>query len=133
MYSIKVNPRFGDLDFLGHVNNIVPCTWFELARTPLIKIFDPDLKLSKDTFPLIMAHTEYDYTSQIFFQYEVEIKTWVSKIGTKSFTLYQEAWQQGILCVKGTSVIVHYDFNAEKTTPIPEDKRKLLSEHLLEN
>jgi acyl-CoA thioester hydrolase len=133
MYSIKVNPRFGDMDILGHVNNIVPCIWFELARNPLIKIFDPDLKLSKDAFPLIMAHTEYDYTGEIFFQYDVEIKTWISKIGTKSFTLYQEAWQQGILCVKGSSVIVHYDFNAEKTTPIPEDKRKLLSEHLLKN
>jgi acyl-CoA thioester hydrolase len=131
MYSIKVNPRFGDMDILGHVNNIVPCIWFELARNPLIKIFDPDLKLTKAAFPLIMAHTEYDYTGQIFFQYEVEIKTWISKIGTKSFTLYQEAWQQGVLCVKGKSVIVHYDFNTEKTTPIPEDKRKLLSEHLL--
>jgi acyl-CoA thioester hydrolase len=62
----------------------------------------------------------------------VEIKTWITRIGTKSFTAYHEAWQQGRLCVKGNAVLVHYDFNLEKTTPIPEDKKKLLAEHFPE-
>jgi acyl-CoA thioester hydrolase len=131
MFSIIVNPRFGDLDILGHINNTVPAIWFELGRTPVMQFFDPELTLSKQTFPLIMAHTDYDFVGQMFFRYEVEIKTWISKIGTKSFTIHQEAWQQDRLCVKGNSVIVHYDFNTEQTTPIPEDKRKLLEEHLL--
>jgi len=62
----------------------------------------------------------------------VEIRTWISRIGTKSFTVYHEAWQQDRLCVKGSVVIVHYNFNIEQTTPIPEDKKKLLAEHFLE-
>ena len=131
MYSLIVNPRFGDMDILGHVNNIVPSHWFELARTPVMQIFDPELTMSKKTFPLIMAHTEYDFIGQMYFKYDVTIKTWISRIGNKSFTVYHEAWQQERLCVKGNAVIVHYDFNIEKTMPIPEDKRKLLSEHLL--
>jgi len=131
MFSITVNPRFGDMDILGHVNNIVPSYWFELARTPVMQFFDQELSLSKKTFPLIMAHTEYDFVGQMYFKYDIEIKTWISRIGTKSFTVYQEAWQQGRLCVKGSAVIVHYDFNTEKTTPIPEDKKKLLEEHFL--
>jgi len=96
-----------------------------------MKFFDPELTLSRETFPLIMAHSEYDFVGQMFFK-DVEIKTWISKIGTKSFTVYHEAWQEGRLCVKGTAVIVHYDFNTEQTTPIPEDKRKLLEQHLKE-
>ena len=131
MYSIKVAPRFGDIDGLGHVNNTVPGYWFELGRNPILKIFDPELTLDKKNFPLIVAHIDYDYTSQIYFKYEVEIKTWISRIGTKSFTVYHEAWQQDRLCVKGNTVIVHYDFNTEKSTPIPEDKKKLLEEHFL--
>ena len=131
MWSITVNPRFGDMDILGHVNNTVPVVWFELARNPLFKIFDPELKLDKKTFPLIMAHTDYDYVAQLYFKYEVEIRSWITRIGTKSFTVHQEAWQQGRLCVKGNAVVVHYNFNAEQTTPIPEDKKKLLAEHLL--
>jgi hypothetical protein len=27
-------------------------------------------------------------------------------------------------------VVVHYDFSKKITTPIPEDKKKLLAEHL---
>jgi acyl-CoA thioester hydrolase len=96
-----------------------------------MQFFDQELSLSKKTFPLIMAHTEYDFVGQMYFKYDIEIKSWISRIGTKSFTVYQEAWQQGRLCVKGSAVIVHYDFNTEKTTPIPEDKKKLLEEHFL--
>ncbi len=129
MLTITINPRFGDMDILGHINNIVPAQWFEMGRTAIMKFFDPNLTLSKETFPLIMAHSEYDFVDQLFFK-EVEIKTCISKIGTKSFTVYHEAWQEGRLCVKGSAVIVHYDFIAGKTTPIPDDKRKLLEQHL---
>lgn len=131
MFTTTVNPRFGDMDALGHINNTVPVVWFELARNPLIKIFDPQMKLRRETFPLIMAHSDYDYVDQLYFQYEVEIKTWISRIGTKSFTVYHEAWQQGRLCVKGSAVLVHYNFNTEKSTPLPEDRKKILAEHLL--
>ena len=132
MFSTKVYPRFGDMDVLRHINNTVPVGWFELARNPLLRIFDPNLEFKLETFPLIIAHTDYDYTGQLYFQYEVEIKTWISRIGTKSFTVYQEAWQQDRLCVKGNAVLVHYDFNTETTTPIPEEKKKLLAHHLQE-
>jgi acyl-CoA thioester hydrolase len=61
----------------------------------------------------------------------VEIKTWISRIGTKAFTAHHEAWQEGRLCVKGNAVMVHYDFNTEQTTVIPDGRRKQLEEHLL--
>nr|AGS52976.1 conserved protein [uncultured bacterium contig00030] len=131
MFSITVNARFGDLDALGHINNTVPSYWFELGRTPVLQIFDPELTVDKKNFPLIMAHIDFDFVDQLYLKGDVEIKTWISKIGTKSFTVAHEAWQQGRLCVKGSAVIVHYDFNTEQTTPIPEDKRKLLEEHLV--
>jgi acyl-CoA thioester hydrolase len=77
-----------------------------------------------------MAHTDFDYVGQMFFQHEVEIRTYISRIGTKSLTCYHEAWQLGKLCAKGNAVVVHYDFLNGKTTPIPEDKKRLLEEHL---
>jgi len=119
MFNLQVSPRFGDIDALGHVNNTVLPIWFEMARKPLMRIFDPELTL--ENFPLIMAHNDFDYKSPIFFKFDVEIKTWISKIGTKSFTVYHEAWQ-----VKGNAVVVHYDFNTEKSVPIPEDKKTTL-------
>ena len=126
-----VTPRFGDLDALWHINNMVPAGWFELARNTIIKIFNPAMEIKREAFPLILAHTDYDFVGQLYYSYDVEIRTWISRIGTKSFTVYHEAWQQDRLCVKGNAVIVHYDFNSESSLPIPEDKKRMLAEHLL--
>ncbi len=128
MFNLKVNPRFGDIDALGHVNNTVFPIWFEMARKPVMQIFDPELTL--ENFPLIMAHNDFDYLSPIYFKFEVEIKTWISKIGTKSFTVYHEAWQEGKLCTKGNCVIV-YIIDGQ-TTPLTDDIKKILSEHMVE-
>ncbi|GHU25190.1 thioesterase [Spirochaetia bacterium] len=132
MWTITVSPRFGDVDGLGHINNTVIAVWFELGRNHLFRIFEPHLNLSYDTWPLIMAHTDYDFVGELFFEYDVEIRTWISRIGTKSFTCWHEAWQDGRLCAKGSAVVVHYDFKNKQTTPIPEDKKNKLSEHLLD-
>ena len=131
MFTITVQPRFGDLDALGHINNTVPSFWFETGRTQVLKIFDPELTVDKKNFPLIMAHIDFDFIDQLYLKYEVEIRTWISRIGTKSFTVTHEAWQEGRLCVKGNAVIVHYDFNTEQTTPIPDDKKRFLMEHFI--
>jgi len=90
------------------------------------------MEIKREVFPLVLVHTDYDFVDQCYYKDDVEIRTWISKIGTKSFTVYHEAWQQDRLCVKGSAVVVHYDFNTESSVPIPEDKRKLLAEHLIE-
>jgi len=131
MFSLKIHPRFGDIDGLGHVNNTVPAVWFEMGRTEVLRMFDPDLTLDKNVFPLIIAHIDFDFVDQMFFNGEIEIKTWISKIGTKSFTISHEAWQDNRLCVKGSAVIVYFDFIKQETTPIPQDKRNLLEAHLI--
>jgi acyl-CoA thioester hydrolase len=115
------------MDVLGHINNTVLAVWFEQARNPFFKIFPPEKDFTDGTFPLIMAHTDYDFVGELFFGEEVEIRTYIGRIGTKSFTACHEAWQRGKLCVKGNAVIVHYDFTRKETTPIPEEKKKLLA------
>ncbi|MHB9292632.1 putative acyl-CoA thioester hydrolase [Hollandina sp. SP2] len=132
MFTTTVSPRFGDVDGLGHINNTVLAIWFELARNPLFRIFNPNLDISFQQWPLIMAHTDYDFVGELFLSYDVEIRTFTSHIGTKSFTLYHQAWQQGRLCVTGKAVLVHYDFIRKQSIPLPEDKKLLLAEHLLD-
>jgi acyl-CoA thioester hydrolase len=131
MFTITVTPRFGDVDGLGHINNTVPANWFELGRNPVFRMFEPNLNLSHATWPLILAHADFDFVKEMFFQYDVEIRTYIQRVGTKSFTFYHEAWQEGCLCVKGSATIVHYDFNKKITTEIPADIKEKLKEHLL--
>jgi len=130
MWTTIITPRFGDIDALGHVNNIVSAGWFELARNNVIKMFNPAMEIKRETFPLVLVHSDYDFMGQLYFNCDVEVRSWITKIGTKSFTVYHEARQQDRVCVKGNAVVVHYDFGAEKSVPIPEDKKQMLAEHL---
>ncbi|MDR2659150.1 MAG: acyl-CoA thioesterase [Spirochaetaceae bacterium] len=130
MFSVIITPRVGETDALGHINNCVIPIWFEHGRTPLFRLFDPGLDFDRKTWHIIMVHAEYDYVAQVFCRSDVEIKTWVSHIGEKSFSLKHEAWQDGQLRVKGGVVLVYYNFITQKSEPIPADIKKQLERHL---
>ncbi len=130
MFKTTVTPRFGDIDGLGHINNTVLPVWFELGRNPFFRMFEPNLNLSHDTWRLILARIEFDFVHQMVFKYDVEIRSYITHIGNKSFTIGHEAWQNGNLCVKGQAVLVHFDFQQQQTTPIPDDIKAQLAEHL---
>ena len=131
MFTTIIQPRFGDTDALGHINNATLALWFETARNPFLRIFIPDLNVKIETFPLIMAHTDYDFMEQLLFQYDVEIRSSIAHIGKKSFTVHHEAWQKGRLCVQGSAVIVYYDFITKLSIALPPEKKKLLKTHLI--
>ena len=131
MLKTIVTPRFGDVDGLKHVNNNVVGEWFELSREDIYRIFTPDLDLSLEKWRLILVRNETDFLSQIFFGQDVEIRTYVLKIGNSSFTLGNEVWQNGELKAKGKSILVHYDFIEEKSKRIPDEIRAKLNELLL--
>lgn len=131
MFKISITPRFGDIDGLRHVNNNVLGIWFEKGRNDIFRFFTPDLSLSYDDWKLIMVRTEYDFVGQIYYNADVEIRTYVLKIGNSSFTIGHEAWQCGELKVKGQAVLVHFNFNEQKSVRIPDDIREKLSQHLI--
>ena len=131
MFTIKVTPRFGDADGLRHINNIALVEWFEVGRNPIFRIFTPDLDLSYDKWKLILVRTEFDYIGQMYYGKDVKIKSYITKIGNTSFIIGHEAWQDDMLKARGKAVIVHYDFEEEKSKPIPDSIRKILEKHLV--
>jgi acyl-CoA thioester hydrolase len=128
MISMMITPKFGDIDGLGHVNNTVMPQWFEHARNEVYRAFNPDMKF--ENWNLILAHFEFDFIKQIHYGKEVEVRSWISRIGNSSFEMYQEAWQEDALSTKGKTVLVHFDFVAQKSVQIPDEIRTLLEKHL---
>jgi acyl-CoA thioester hydrolase len=122
--------RFYETDALQHVGNTVLVGWFEAARTPIFKMFVPSL--SFDNWPLILANYNVDFLQQIFMQSPVKIQTFVSKIGNSSFKVCQECWQDDILKARGTTTMVHFDYETKKSVKIPDNVRALLQEHLID-
>ena len=133
MFKISVTPKFGDIDGLKHVTNTIIASWFETGRTDVFRFFTPDLDLSYEKWKLIMARTDYNFIGQMYFGFDVEIRTEVVRIGNSSFTLWHEAWQNEELKVTGEAVVVHYNFITQKSEPIPEDIKEKLEEHMKED
>jgi len=132
MFETTISPRFGDMDGLRHINNCMVPVWFENARTPIFKIFNPSMKVDFDHWNLIMARIEADFLQEMHWGEDVKVITHVVKIGNSSFTVGQEAWQNGKLCAMGTAVHVHYDFGRGSAIRIPAEIRKQLEEHLVD-
>ena len=128
MFTKIVTPRFGDVDGLRHINNTRLPVWFELGREPLFRYFNPDMRL--DSWNLIMAHIDVDFVRPMTLGADIEIRTAIAQIGNSSFTVHQEAWQNGVCCAQGNSVVVHYDFQAKKSRLISDTHRAQLKEHL---
>ncbi|MBP0050178.1 acyl-CoA thioesterase [Marinobacterium sp. AK62] len=127
MFSQTLTPSFYDTDALGHINNTRVPQWFEGARNDLFRIFTPDLDMKK--WELIMARIEVDYVGELFYGRDVEIRTWVCKIGNSSFTVLQEAWQDGKMGARGKAFMVRYDFANGRALTLTDDQKAMLGVH----
>lgn len=130
MFTLEIEPRFSDTDALGHISNTSLPVWFEQGRTPLFRIFNPTLEVK--TWPLIIARLEIDLLAQSYWHMPVEIRTGIGDIGNSSFRVIQEAWQDGKKIARGVSVLIHFDYEHEKSVPIPDEIKAKLAEHVME-
>lgn len=128
MWTHHLSPRFVETDALGHINNTVLPVWFEDARTPLFRLFTPDLDINN--WHLIIAKIEVEFVGELFYGKDVEIRTYLTKLGNSSMVIAHEAWQEGRMGARGSAVMVHFDHDAKQSVTIPELIRAQLSEHL---
>ena len=130
MFTKIINPRFGDTDFLGHINNVAVAGWFELSRNDLYRQIVPDM--GPNNCPLTMAASSYEFLAETYFGFPAEVHTYIDRIGNSSFTIGHRLYQKDILCVTGKTTLVHFDHEVKRSKPIPEAMRQILQQHLEE-
>ncbi len=128
MYKKIIEPRVSETDGVGHINNTTIPVWFEAARNNIFKLFTPDL--SFQNWRMIILNMNIDYVNQIYFGEDVEVYTWVKRIGNTSLELYEEIHQNGTLCAKGTVIYVNFNTKNQKSEPIPDSIKLELQKHL---
>ncbi len=124
----RIHVRFSDLDILGHVNNAIYLSYFEIAR---VHYFGQLLGIEWDwkRHTVVLVKNEVEYLKPVFLHDEVYVHMGVANIGEKSFTLTYELKVNGEVRTKGGSVLVAYDAEAHSTMPIHSEMKKAL-EHL---
>lgn len=130
MFTLPITPRFSETDALGHINNTVVPVWFESAREPIFKIFNPSLNLTE--WNLIVAKIDVSFVAQMDYQAQTEIRTYIEKIGNSSLTIRQQVIQNEVLTAEGFCTLVKFDYKTQKSTPIIDSEKNELTQHLFE-
>jgi len=79
---------------------------------------------------LILAKIDASFHGQMYYGQEMEVRTYIGRIGSSSFDVYQELWQSNELCASGTAVMVHYDYIKQETVKIPSEIRENFKRYL---
>lgn len=127
MFETPITPRVSETDAAGHINNAVVPVWFEAGRRDIFRILTPDLSFRN--WRVALVNMNIDYLDQIYFHETALVRTWVDRVGTKSFTLYEELWQGERCCARGTATYVYFNYGAARAEPVPPDCRQALEAH----
>ncbi len=127
MFTTVIRPRVSETDGVGHINNTSIPVWFEAGREEIFKIFMPDLSFAN--WRAILVNMNVDFVSETHYGHDVEIRTWINRVGNSSFVIEEELYQQERLCAKGTATYVNFNPVTRKAEPIPDSIREQLLEH----
>ncbi|MCL3998507.1 acyl-CoA thioesterase [Streptomyces lavenduligriseus] len=117
--------RWADMDAYGHVNNVVFLRYLEEARVDFL--FRPDKDFQQGS---VVARHEIDYKRQLVHRHEpVTIELWVSEIKAASFTLAYEVKDGDLVYARASTVIVPFDFAAQRPRRITAEERDFLQEY----
>jgi len=124
--------RWNDLDALGHVNNALYVSYFEIARGGFMLKAVPEWDWSKHMF--LIANVNVDFKRELLLtavKPQVYVRT--SRIGVKSFVLeYALTSQDGdeiIVHATGSTLQIMFDTKARASIEVPDWVRKSLKDY----
>ena len=127
-HEMVIPIRWGDMDAMGRVNNTIYFRYFEIVRIEwLFKVGGaPD---PNGVGPVIV-NAFCNFIRQIEFPGDVLAKHYVANPGRSSFDTFitlERTDHPGVIYAEGGSKTVWTDFKAQKSAPLPEWLRVLVS------
>lgn len=121
-----VELRFRDIDAVGHVNNVVYLTYMETARIQwwIAVTGHRDFR----NFGMILARTEIDYRAPASWGDALEVGVRCASLRRSSFVLEFRVAEPdgGRVFADARKVLVHYDYDAGRSVPLPAGLREKL-------
>jgi acyl-CoA thioester hydrolase len=122
--------RWSDPDTYGHVNHARALSLLEDARLAIaaeapggVPGRQPDI---------ILARLEVDYLRQLHYRVgeRLCVRSWVTRMGTKSFTMRQELIQDDQAAIRLDAVLVVFEIADDASRPLTDEERAYWSRWL---
>lgn len=112
-YTRLIDVAWGEMDSLGHVNNIYYLRWIETVRFEYFREVGIAAYLEQDKIGPILGGMSMVYKLPITFPDRLEVSTRVVELGSKRFEMENRIWSRthNRLAGYGRSTIVMVDYN----------------------
>lgn len=124
-HRTDIQLRFNDVDTYGHVNNNAYFAYFDLGKEAYLREVLCEGFQSRRVVPVI-ASVRADFLVPVFYGDRIVVETRIDRMGTKSFTLCQQAVSGDTGEVKCVCecVMVCFDLMESTSVDLPEDYRR---------
>jgi acyl-CoA thioester hydrolase len=121
--------RWSDPDTYGHVNHARALSLLEDARL-LMASEGPGVVAGRPD--IILARLEVDYLRQLYYRpgERLCVRSWLTRVGTKSFTMRQELIQDDQAAIRLDAVLVLFDITTDSSRPMTDEERAYWSAYL---
>ncbi|RMC37249.1 acyl-CoA thioesterase [Paracoccus alkanivorans] len=121
-YVTEIEIRYRDTDSMGHVSSPI---YYDYLQSAYLEYMHDLLRLPKDRkLPHIMVRTSCEYVSQAVYGDRINVLSRVTRFGTKSFEMehvMRLADDSAREVARAASVHVMFDYEAQKTYPVPDE------------
>ena len=123
---LEVPIRWGDMDALGHVNNVQYFRYFESGR---IAYLNQVLAATRASRQVVLADIQCTFLHQLHYPGTVEVGTRSVRLGTSSLHLncglfLKDAAKPAASC---RAVLVCYDFRQQQSAPLSVEERTAIA------
>lgn len=121
---------WGEMDSMGHVNNIVYFRYFESARLAYFERVGFLDEMRRSGIGPILATTKCRFRKPLTYPDRIRVGATANDLQEDRFTMLYciESEALGSFAADGEGLIVAYDYNRKRKTPLPEIVRQAIVE-----
>jgi acyl-CoA thioester hydrolase len=127
-FDLEVPLRWGDMDAMAHLNNVMYFRLMEEARIRWFAHFGfPTLPVGEAP---ILAHAACDFVRAMTYPGTAIVRQIVTRVGRSSVEMsisIEKQGEPGVTYATGRTVIVWYDYATGKSAPWPEAVRAAIT------
>ncbi|MBA3985285.1 MAG: acyl-CoA thioesterase [Flavobacteriales bacterium] len=128
--EITIRIDWSDLDVYEHVNNVSIIRYLQSARVNFWELSGLYESYKKTNRGPMLVSASCDFKKSLFYPGIIQIKSKIAYIKNSSFSLEHHILNdKGEVCVQANDVAVCFDFNIEKTFPVPDKIRAFMENY----
>ncbi len=126
---LVVPVQWGEMDALGHVNNIVFLRWFESVRMKYFLSCHVLDRVKTENVGPILASTSVTFRAPVTYPDTVTAEATVPRVGNSSFTMNYTLKSAGLddaVVAECEATIVMVDYGSGRSVRVPDDVREAI-------